>query len=723
VKRIEHLRKITFLAVVFGWSITVAAHPLGNFTINHFSRIYAGESHLSVRYVIDMAEIPTLQELQNFNGGESAPTQSQLEEYAKRMSNRFLQDLFLTVDGRRLELKSISQHAVLLPGAGGLSTLRIECEFASAALVAGSTMHAVTFDDRNYHDRAGWREIVVSQDGVKVFNSSAFGSTVTDELRNYPNDQLSAPLDERKAEFSFTSGTIPAGARPLVARTGVAVVAAPTDKLAALIAVPRLTAGTALLGCLMALLLGGFHAMSPGHGKAIVGSYLIGARGTARHAALLGLTVTLTHTIGVFALGIVTLLLSEYFVPERVYPVLSIISGVMVVVIGVNLFIRRLHNHSHEHGEHSHTHTPITWKGLLTIGVSGGLLPCPSALVVLLAAISLHRVGYGLLLVVSFSIGLAAVLSAVGLVFINLRRIVRPNNWIGNSGKVERALPALSALVITSAGLAICYGALGQAGVPVPTLASIFSESGPSLASAGGFGVLLLGLVYGLKHATEADHIVAVSTIVSEHRKLTHAATVGVLWGVGHTLTLLVAGAAMLALRMTIPETIASWLEFTVALMIIVLGALAVRRALQRRGDFHVHKHAHGDHVHSHVHFHDTHNEHAGSPERHSHAIGGVGIKPVIVGAIHGLAGSAALTLLVLTQIRSSLLGVVYLGVFGIGSIFGMLLMSGLVGLPFVVSSRKLVGIHYSLQLIAGALSIVFGIWYAYETGILNRFI
>lgn len=712
---------MVFLALLLGWSIQVDAHPLGNFTINHFSRIEAGESRLSVRYVIDMAEIPTLQELQNWNAGEAAPAKSQLDEYAARMSSRFLQDLVLTIDGQRLELKSISQNAALLPGASGLSTLRIECEFTTAT--SSGKIHTVSFEDRNYQDRVGWREIVVSQSGVTVFNSSAYGSAVTDELRSYPNDQLAAPLDERKAEFSFISGAIPAGARPLVARSGRTVTATQTDRLAALISVPKLTAGTALLGCVMALFLGGFHAMSPGHGKAIVGSYLIGARGTARHAMFLGLTVTLTHTIGVFALGIVTLLLSEYFVPERVYPVLSIVSGVMVVVIGVNLFIRRLHNHSHDHGDHNHTHTPITWKGLLAIGVSGGLLPCPSALVVLLAAISLHRVGYGLLLVVSFSIGLAAVLSAVGLVFINLRRIVRPNNWFGNSGKVERVLPALSALVITGAGLAICYGALGQAGVPVPTLAFVSSESAQSLGSAGGFGVLLLGLVYGLKHATEADHIVAVSTIVSEHRKLSHAATVGVLWGVGHTMTLLIAGAAMLALRMTIPESIANWLEFGVALMIIVLGALAVRRALQRRGDFHVHKHSHGDHVHSHVHFHDPENEHAGSPEKHSHAIGGVGIKPVIVGAIHGLAGSAALTLLVLTQIRSSLLGLVYLGVFGIGSIFGMLLMSGLVGLPFVVSSRKLVGIHYSLQLLAGALSIVFGIWYAYETGVLNRFI
>jgi ABC-type nickel/cobalt efflux system permease component RcnA len=429
------------------------------------------------------------------------------------------------------------------------------------------------------------------------------------------------------------------------------------------------------------------------------------------------------------------LLASEYFVPDRIYPVLSVISGAMVVVIGLNLLVRRVlavlkpsqvHSHEHSHGGVKHSHlppsdSPITWKGLLGIGISGGILPCPSALVVLLAAISLHRVGYGMLLVLAFSAGLAAALSAVGLAFIYLRRLFKRGNWFGtSSGLVERALPAASALVITCAGLAICYGALSQAGVTLPGLWSIFSNSTESLASAGAFGVLCLGLIYGLKHATEADHIVAVSTIVSEHQKLTHAATVGVLWGAGHTLTLLLAGAAMLALRMTIPDIVASWLEFGVAIMIIVLGAIAVKRGLQRRISFHVHKHTHGDRVHSHIHFHEPANQHAGVPAQHSHVIRGVGIKPVIVGAIHGLAGSAALTLLVLTQIKSSLLGLIYLAVFGIGSIAGMLLMSGLVGLPFVVSSRKLAGIHYSLQLLAGALSIVFGIWYAYETGIAN---
>ena len=242
-------------------------------------------------------------------------------------------------------------------------------------------------------------------------------------------------------------------------------------------------------------------------------------------------------------------------------------------------------------------------------------------------------------------------------------------------------------------------------------------NAGPPIVSMGALGVLGLGLVYGLKHATEVDHIVAVSAIVSEHRKLWRAAVVGGLWGVGHTASLVIVGAVVLALRIAIPLRVAGWLEFGVALMIIGLGMAALRRALRSRADFHLHRHAHGNLRHAHVHFHEHESEYADLLS-HSHTVGRVGLKPLIVGAVHGLAGSGALTLLVLTQIDSPILGLLYLSVFGIGSIIGMLLMSGLMGIPFALSTRKLTGIHYVLQMAAGVLSVAFGIWYAYETGI-----
>jgi ABC-type nickel/cobalt efflux system permease component RcnA len=242
-----------------------------------------------------------------------------------------------------------------------------------------------------------------------------------------------------------------------------------------------------------------------------------------------------------------------------------------------------------------------------------------------------------------------------------------------------------------------------------------------SLTSLGVFGILGLGLVFGLKHATEVDHVVAVSTIVSEHRSLFRSALVGGLWGAGHTASLVIVGVVVLVFRVTIPAPLAKWLEFAVALMIITLGAIAVWRVRRKRVDVHLHRHSHDGQSHIHVHFHEQETKHVGVAPSHSHAISRIGFKPLLVGAMHGLAGSAALTLLVLTQIRSMSLGLLYLAVFGLGSTLGMLLMSGLIGLPFAFSGRGISRVNFGMQTITGALSIAFGLWYAYETGIANN--
>ncbi|HEV8428878.1 MAG TPA: hypothetical protein VGQ41_13330 [Pyrinomonadaceae bacterium] len=230
--------------------------------------------------------------------------------------------------------------------------------------------------------------------------------------------------------------------------------------------------------------------------------------------------------------------------------------------------------------------------------------------------------------------------------------------------------------------------------------------------------VLSLGLVFGLKHATEVDHVVAISTIVSRHRNVFRSAIVGALWGVGHTASLLVIGAIVLSLRIAIPEMVSNWLELAVALMIIVLGVSALWRAARKNSEVHIHLHNHDGVAHTHVHFHESESRHQpNSHTAHSHAVSRVGWKPVLIGMVHGLAGSGALTLLVLTQISSSLLGFFYVLTFGFGSIVGMLLMSGLIGLPFAFTSRKLTNLHHSLQTLAAVLSICFGVWYAYKAG------
>jgi ABC-type nickel/cobalt efflux system permease component RcnA len=228
--------------------------------------------------------------------------------------------------------------------------------------------------------------------------------------------------------------------------------------------------------------------------------------------------------------------------------------------------------------------------------------------------------------------------------------------------------------------------------------------------------VLAVGLVFGLKHATEVDHVVAVSTIVSQQRNVWRSTLVGAMWGAGHTASLLIAGAIVLSLRIAIPERVSNWLEFAVALMIIGLGVVALWRSLLNRRDVHVHEHSHDGISHVHVHFHESRTRHE-KARPHDHAVSAVGIKPVLIGAVHGLAGSGALTLLVLTQIQSAWVGFFYLAVFGAGSVLGMILMSGLIGLPFALTARNAGKVHRHLQTAAAGLSIAFGFWYAYETG------
>ena len=234
--------------------------------------------------------------------------------------------------------------------------------------------------------------------------------------------------------------------------------------------------------------------------------------------------------------------------------------------------------------------------------------------------------------------------------------------------------------------------------------------------------LLGLGFVLGLKHATEADHLVAVSTIVSEHRSIWRSAAVGGLWGLGHTAALFAAGAVLIALRVHVPEGVATALELMVALMIVLLGTRILYLVLRGRSAAHVHAHTHDGRTHTHLHFHGPHDAHAaaaGPTVSHAWHRGLWGWRPVAVGAVHGLAGSAALTLFVLTDVLrggSKLLGFAYLLLFGVGSVGGMLLMSTLIGLPFVLTARRFRRIDIPVRLLAGTASVLFGLYYAWQT-------
>lgn len=232
-----------------------------------------------------------------------------------------------------------------------------------------------------------------------------------------------------------------------------------------------------------------------------------------------------------------------------------------------------------------------------------------------------------------------------------------------------------------------------------------------------------LGFVLGLKHATEADHLVAVTTIVSEQRSVWRSMLVGALWGVGHTASLLLAGVLVIFLRAAIPAQVATALEFGVALMIIGLGGRLLYLLLRHNQQMHVHPHTHDtvSHAHSHLHFHGAPDAHPVKELRAHDGLAHVtrlGWRPLAIGMVHGLAGSAALTLLVLAEVMqggSRLEGLAYLLVFGLGSVGGMLLMSGLIGLPFVFTAVRLERIHTPVRLVAGVTSILFGAYYAWE--------
>jgi nickel/cobalt transporter (NicO) family protein len=413
-----------------------AAHPLGNFTINRFSRVEVSGHRVYVRYVLDLAEIPT------FQAGRID---------ARAYARRIAANAHLKLAGRPARLVPLGQALAHPLGAGGLHTTRLEVVLAGPR-IAGPT--ALAYRDGNYADRIGWKEIVV---GARTPSRS-------DELRAYPKDMLQSPLDVTSAAATVRPG---AGADVPPSLSHGKVLEAP-DRVAdagfaSLVGRSHLSVLVILASLAAALFWGAAHALSPGHGKTIVTAYLVGQRGTARHAALLGLIVTATHTVGVFALGLVTLALSQFIVPDQLYPWLNLVSGVLVVAIGASVLRARWrharqHRHGHHHHHHHHGHEHATsFRSLLAVGVSGGLLPCPSALVVLLAAISLHRVAFGLVLILAFSAGLAMSITGIGLAAVLARSAFRR---VSLEGPLIRLLPAASALVILAAGLAMTLRAV-----------------------------------------------------------------------------------------------------------------------------------------------------------------------------------------------------------------------------------------------------------------------
>ena len=514
-------RRIASIAAAFGFALLLvlpaiaSAHPLGNFTINHFAAIRVGADRISLDVVIDRAEIPSFQEQQRLDtDADGVVSPAELAAQREPECRTLAADLHLAVGGTAVTPQLRAAGLTLPPGAGGLSTMRLVCEFEAALGGGIAAGNAISFEDRSFTERIGWREIVVVGDGVTIGGgggaSVADAAGVSNRLTSYPVDLLTQPLNERSASFAVAPGGPPVApwlapdATPLVqpaqaALAGTAVSAVPGgigENLAALVNVQDLTPMAILVSLAIAFGLGVIHALSPGHGKTIMAAYLVGGRGSSRQAVGLGLAVTVSHTLGVLALAGITLAASSLLPPERLYPVLGVLSGGLVILIGGSLLWSRLrgpllallrgrghehehpHEHPHPHGHehpHGHDHAPaggeaISWRGLLALGLSGGLVPSASALILLLGSIAAGRVAYGLVLVVGFGLGMAFVLAGVGLLLVHARALVErrlaggrvSGARFGRVGRLVVPVQVATAGLVVVLGIALTGQALTQ---------------------------------------------------------------------------------------------------------------------------------------------------------------------------------------------------------------------------------------------------------------------
>jgi len=419
------------VAAIVVWAAPASAHPLSNFSFNHLTVVSISADRVDVHYVLDQAEIPTFRER---GMSDAEVLERKRAEVAKRLS--------LTVDGRPVALRPAGAPVLTHPaGQGGLRTTRLELPLTARV----DEPRAVSVRDGTFPGRVGWKAVQVRPGDATAVRTSAPATDPTGGLRRYPQDLLASPSDVRAADFDVRAGdgTVAAGA----GRTASGG-ASSEDGFAGLLEGD----GVLVLLLLAAFGWGALHALSPGHGKAMVAAYLVGTRGSTRDAVILGATVTVTHTAGVVALGVVALGLSAWVLPEQLYPWLTLASGVTVVGVGIAVLRRRVRRHSHHH---HHGHRP----SLLAMGASAGLIPCPSALVVLLGAVAQHRIGLGLVLIVAFSAGLAATLTGLGIAVVHagkaLARLPIP-------GRLAAAVPALSAALIVVVGIALTAQALPQ---------------------------------------------------------------------------------------------------------------------------------------------------------------------------------------------------------------------------------------------------------------------
>jgi ABC-type nickel/cobalt efflux system permease component RcnA len=716
------------------------AHPMGNFSVNHYSKISFDRDGIKLTYIIDLAEIPTYQELQRGNVTADLANTS-VKRFVESRGQEFARGLTLMLDGKRLPLKLLSSQVIFPPGAGGLPTMKMGFVYRLSQPLTNDEDHhpacTLQYVDNNYPGHAGWKEIVAAPNAlVNFITTSAPRDDRSAELTNYPTDLLNSPPQDLSATIQFHFLAMPG--RPAYAKRAAPIVraaspappvatpplqlkanqqATPRNAFTELITTRSLNLWFLITAAFIAFGLGALHALEPGHGKTIVAAYLVGSRGTARHALLLGVIVTASHTAGVFALGAITLYASRYIVPEQLYPWLGVFSGLTIAGLGGYMFLRRWSgldlDHSHTSGQlHSHWFSsrkqdppesrppgkPISLYQLFALGITGGIIPCPAALVVLLSAFALHRIGLGFFLIITFSLGLAAVLISFGMLMVYGRRFMARLQV--NGPLTTRWLPVASAAFMTVLGAGIAGRAFLTTGIGFQNLSQ--EKLGPFLIIGG------VGLLLGMRHSTDPDHVVAVSTIVSKQRSIRQAGLIGSIWGLGHTLTIFAVGSMIILFGVVIPPRLGLSMEFSVALMLILLGVLNLTGVMQRLTSYLTRNGKPLDKAETLI----------------DRSVGRFGVyqcvRPLVIGIVHGLAGSAAVALLVLSTIHSPAWATVYLLVFGAGTMVGMMCMTAVMAVPLAYAGNRFGSLSRVFSVASGVVSVCFGFFLVYQLGFLG---
>lgn len=447
------------------------SHPLGNFTINHQTRAVALPGRLRLAYALDVAEIPAFQFMRANGGAWNART---LQRWAADETAVVAGGLEVSVDGRLQALTARDAAARLRPGAGGLPTLYWTATF-DVPLARGAE-HRVEIEDRVYADRRiGWKDVLVGNE-----------ADPTHALTAYPSDLIGSPRHNDVARFVVSAaGTlrdVAVGGEDFAAQSTSAVVR--SGYLADLFARPDQSAWIVLLTVLVAFGLGALHGLEPGHGKALLAFTLVGSRATVKQAAILALALTFAHTIAVLLLGLALFFVAD-FASETIFGWITLVSGAAIAFVGARSLAAAI---AHARPNHEHAHAlpgtrPLGFGSAVVAATSGGIAPCPAAIVVLLTALHLHRVGYGIALIVVFSLGLASVLAVLGVA------VVHGARWLGRQGRFERLMryaPIATAVVISVVGAVM----LGQGFVQQGVAVSMPAVVGLTLAAIAGYALV-----------------------------------------------------------------------------------------------------------------------------------------------------------------------------------------------------------------------------------------